>query len=601
MSNERGVREDQLATPKPAPRRGEPDLPSVELPRWTAWVLLSGMALSLLLRWFLLDQFPFMMDELYDTNLGVMVSRGAVLYREIPLERMPLMTFLIAAFHRSSAGSFEAALAARQLMWVGMTLAVLLTWRLGRRFLTGAFALLPPALLLTFSNFLTSSISVRSDLLSTLFSLPALLVLTAPRLGPANLVGSGFALGLAFCTTQKAAYFVVAFAAGLGYRGWCEASAGRRDLRRFLGSMSLVSLGLALPLGCLFAYMAHLGTLKAFVDQTFLYGARAGLLADTYRHSWIHLVETLERNPGIWFLGLCGAAVLSFEGARGRGVDTGRSPRLAALGVWTLVLAALLLQHTAKFPNVFLTIAPGLALCGGVLFERLTIGVWTPERPPDWRHVVWTGAAVALLLVVPWFHHARAFRPELLNYQRMVMDRVDLLTRPDEPVFDGIGIATTRPMAVPWSMTARWFQERRAGARYEIVPYLRLRQPNVVVYNYRLDGMTWKEKEVVFASFVPHWGNVWVAGAPAETVGGDRGSRPIDLLCSAEYSVVAEDLSRVRVDGRPARAVEQLGAGRHVLDVEGEAQRVGLTLAAAVAAPRLPARGPSHMFPSYSE
>lgn len=601
MSNERGVREDQLATPEPAPLRGEPDLPTVEPPRWAAWVLMSGMALSLLFRWFLLDQFPFMMDEFYDTNLGVMVSRGAVLYREIPLERMPLMTFLIAAFHRASAGSFESALAARQLMWVGTALAVLLTWRVGRRFLSGAAALLPPALLLAFSNFLTSSISVRSDLLSTLFSLPALLVLTAPRLGPANLVGGGFALGLAFCTTQKAAYFAVAFAAGLGCRAWCEASAGKRDLWPFLRRMSLVSLGLALPLGCLFAYMAHLATLKAFVDQTFLYGARVGLLADTYSYSWIHVVETLERNPGVWFLGLCGAAVVSFEGLRRRGADSGRSPGLAAVGVWTLVLAALLLQHTAKFPYVFMTIAPGLALCGGILLHRLGEAAWLPVRPLDWRQLTWSAGAAIVLFAFPVYHHSRAFRPDLLYYQKQIMDRVDRLTGPTDSVFDGIGIATTRPMAAPWSMTARWFQERRAGAGYAVVPYLQRRQPKVLIHNYRLDGLRMNEREFLGRHFVHYWGNIWVVGLPAVRTGGETPTRQVELLSSAEYAVLAEDVSRVRIDGRSARAVESLAAGSHTLTVVGEPQDVRLVLAAAVTPPRRSSHRPMHLFPSYSE
>ncbi len=565
-------------------------------------MLLGGVTLSLVVRWTLLDQLPFIMDELYDTNVGVMVSRGARLYADISLERMPLLTYLVAATHRPEYGSFEAALAARRLMWAGSALVVLLTWLLARRFQSKSFTVFAPALLLGFSNFVTSSISVRADVLSTLLALPALFALTARRITTAVLLGGGVALGAAFCTTQKAAYFSVAFAAGLLFRTWCEEpSTGRAAIRSF-GRLLLVVVGSAVPLACLVAYMTYLGALRPFVDQTILWGAWVGLVADTYGSSRIHLVETLARNPATWLFGLCGAVAVVLEGFRqARGPEVDRSAPAAALGVWTLALAGLLLQHTAKFPYVFITIAPGLALCGGILFERLTVGAWTPERPQDWRHVVWTGAAVTFLLVVPWFHHAKAFRPGLLNYQRMVMDRVDLLTRPDEPVFDGIGIAATRPMAVPWSMTARWFQERRAGAPYEVVPYLRLRQPKVLVYNYRLNGMTWKEKEVVFGSFVPHWGNVWVAGVTADIVGGDRGSRPIDLLSSAEYSVVAEDLSRVRVDGRPARAVEQLGAGRHVLDVEGEAQRVGLALAAAVAAPRLPARGPVHMFPSYSE
>ena len=179
--------------------------------------------------------------------------------------------------------------------------------------------------------------------------------------------------------------------------------------------------------------------------------------------------------------------------------------------------------------------------------------------------------------------------------------RVDRLTGPNDSVFDGIGMATTRRMAVPWSMTARWFQERRGRVDLSIVPHLRRRQPKVFIQNYRADALSVNEREFLGRHFVHDWGNVWVVGVSSERIGEGTGSRSIELLSSADYAVLAEDLTRVRIDGRNARAVESLAAGAHTLAVVGEAQQVHLTLAASAEFPVRSRQMPLPLFPNYSE
>jgi hypothetical protein len=346
--------------------------------------------------------------------------------------------------------------------------------------------------------------------------------------------------------------------------------------------------------------MARLGALEPFLRQTLLYGAEVGLVATTYRNTWIHLAETMGRNPGIWFLGLAGALVLAYEG-RGSSADEPRRPALAAAGAWTLTLFALLLQHTAKFPYVFLNIAPGLAVCGAVLLVRFGRGAFAGTALLDWRQIAWLAGTGATLVAFPVYHHVRAFNSDLIWGQKMVMDRADALTEPTDAVFDGIGIATTRAQATPWSLTGRWVQERRAGREYPVLDWLRRTQPKIMIRNYRLDALPPAERRFLDRHFVQDWANVYVVGAALEAFGGEDPPRAIDLLAEADYALIAADLGRVSIDGRPARPVERLAAGAHTLSVAGEPQRVVLLLAAAVRLPSPPRRDPFPLFASYSE
>lgn len=577
--------------------------PTVEtrrLLRWGAALLLVLGAVALELRWYLVRQLPFVMDELVDTQLAVQVSRGVRMYVDQPYERMPLMTYLLAALHDSERGSFEAAIAGRRFFFFVSLAAVALVWCAARPLLGARAAMLAPALLLAFSNFLERSLRIRADSLSSTFALAALLVLLLPRPRAWQLASAGVALGLAFVTTQKAVYFVVAFAVALAWRTAAEGARPAQLARRLLRDGGLAAAGFFLPLAALAAAMARLGALEPFLRQTLLYGAEVGLVATTYRDTWIHLAETMERNPGIWFLGLAGALVLAYEG-RGPSADVRRRPALAAAGAWTLTLLALLLQHTAKFPYVFLNIAPGLAICGSVLLARLGRGAFAGSSPLDWRQIAWLAGTAATLVAFPVYHHVRAFRSDLIWGQRLVMERVDAVTEPTDAVFDGIGIATTRAQATPWSLTGRWVQERRAGREYPVLDWLRRTQPRVLIRNYRLDALMPAERRFLDRHFVQDWANVFVVGAALEAFGGADPPREIDLLAAAEYALIAADLRRVSIDGRPARPFERLAAGGHTLSVAGEPQRVVLLLASAARLPTPPRRDPFPLFPSYSD
>ncbi len=570
-------------------------------------VLVLLCVISLEVRWFLSKQLPFIMDELVDTNLAVQVHRGVRLYTQQPWERMPLMTFLLALAHDEGRGSFEAVVAARKLMWGATLLLGIGTWWIASRISGYRLALLAPGLLFGFSTFLERSIRVRADVLSTSFSLIALWVLVS-RLTLPRLLAAGVGLGLAFITTQKAVYFVLAFAVALIARHLREEGLGLSSVLALTQRALVSATGFFLPVLILVSAMYRLGALEELFQQCIIYGASAGLASQAYANIWMYLVQTVWRNPAFWILGLSGALVLARVGLRrdaregGQATDPQAGPALA-LAFWTLAMFLLLLQHTAKFPYLFLNIAPALAVSGHYLLRLLMTGdaSWERLRRTRWRRAVGAGALLVLLAAHPILHHVRGFESDLIWRQKAIMDRVDLLSNPEDAVFDGVGMAVTRRKATPYSLTVRWFSERAAGAPFAVLPWIDARQPVVMILNYRIRSLSPRERDYLNSHFLPEWANIWVVGTAVHHQGEGPTKVDIDLLTTAEYAVEARDLSSVRLDGRPVRRRERLSAGRHEVLVEGPRQNIVVRLARAVEHPPPPRVKPFSLYPSYRD
>ena len=569
--------------------------------QWGVLVLAVVFLITFEVRWYLTTQLPFMMDELVDTQLAVQVSRGATMYRDLPYERMPLMTFLLAALHDPSDGSFAAAVSARRVLFVLTLLTFVGTWLGARNLLGNRAALLAPALLATFSHFLQQSIRVRADSMSTTASTVALAMLGLPKLGAPPLIVAGLSLGVAFGTTQKAVYFVISFAVGLACRRWVEEGGGLRWFKRIVRDGGIAAIGFFTPLVVLGLTFAYAGGLKPFLRQTLLWGAQVGLVSETYTYTWKYVRETLERNPAFWILGFVGAGLLLWRMRTARTEEAERrslTARGAGIGAWTACLLLLLLQHKTKFPYVFVNPAPALAICGAVPLTHAARFIHS-DRAADWTRVLFVVSVSVMLVIVPAYHHVESFSGGLLWLQKEVMDRVDAITAPEDAVLDGTGMATTRRKATPYSLTGRWFSERRHGAPYEIIPWLRQTEPEVMIFNYRLKGL--REDEIAFLRrhFVQDWGNVHVVGATIAA--GETGmTGKIDLLATTTYFVDAADLSRVEIDGRPAEPFMNLTSGTHEVRVSGPGQQVQLRLAQAVKVPPPRPTRIISLYPSYS-
>ena len=575
--------------------------------RWLFYCIICLCLISLYSRWIMTERLPFIMDELVDTQIGYQVGKGLKIYSELKWERTPLMTFLIGAITKSSKSSFNTSILARKLMWFGTAIIFFLTYCIARQVDGSYTAVLSLLLLCGFTTFLDRSIRIRADLISTLFSLPGLWAVVYPSLHPLFLGVAGFFLGLAILTTQKAVYFVFAFAVALVGRQIIIFGLNAQSFKK-IGLNSLIAIaGFAVPILSFLLWIHFSGRMEQFLDQCFFHAANAGLIADTYRYTWKFLWQTFSRNPIIWSFGLVGIFILLFEG-----IQQKRNPSLKenknetlgpgiALSLWTLSMFVLTLQHTVKFPYFYLNIAPSLAICASLPLAYFIFLVLKPEQRLNWTHIVSVLLFSYLLLVAPFFHHKKNLKIDLIRVQSAIMNRVDSITDPEDAVFDGIGIAVTRRKATPYSITARWFDERRAGANYDIIGPLKKTEPKILIWNYRMNRLRDSEKAFLNAHFIQDWANIYVVGADILHKGPETTRKRINLLSTAKYAVLARNREKIHIDGKIAKPVELLTAGDHEVVIAGESQKIQLKYFPAVKIPSPPQRNIFQLFPSYSD
>lgn len=553
------------------------------------------------------ERLPFIMDELADTQIGCQVGRGVKMYSEIEWERTPLMTYLISAITKSAENSFSTAILVRRLMWFGTVIIFFLTYFIARNIHGPRSAVFALLLLCGFTTFLDRSIRIRADLVSTVFSLPALWILVSTSLHPIFLGIAGFFLGLAVLTTQKAIYFVAAFAVALVGRQIILSGLNAQSLKKILLDGIIAIAGFAVPTIPFLIWMHVSGRMEQFLDQCFFHAARAGLISDTYRNTWNFLWQTTLRNPAIWCLGLMGIFILLFEGIKDK-----RNPLLVenktaiispgiALSLWTFTMFILTIQHTVKFPYLFLNIAPSLAICGSIPLSRIIFFFMIPRPRLNWTRIVFALLSSFILFIEPSLHHKRRLKTDLIQVQSAIMNRVDSITNPEDAVFDGIGIAVTRKKATPYSMTARWGDERKAGANYDIIGPLKNSQPKVLIWNYRMNHLRKDEQAFLDTHFVLDWANVYVVGTSVFHRGPETTIETINLLSSAKYAILAEDRHRIRIDGKILGSVEFLTAGDHKVIIDGESQKLQLKYFPALRIPPPPPQEKFQLFPSYSD
>jgi len=574
-----------------------------KLPNWLAIAIVVLVLASILFRLLLTETAGFIMDELVDVNLAYQVGNGLKIYQDVLWERTPLMTYILSWVISDAESSLAAVLAARKVMWLASGILFFLVYMGGRRICGGLSALAAPLMLLSFSTFLDRAIRVRADLISTLLATPALLLLMAPRLGPLSQACAGLCLGLAFITTQKAAYFVLAFALGLICRVLFETRFGLVSLKRILGYGFVSALCFFVPVLVLGFFMSQSGRLHVFLEQCFFGATDMGLVNQTYSSTRLFVGQTVSRNPLFWGLGIAGMAILISEAIKEwrkqQPIANSASAAGLALGTWTFAMLVAISFHTVKFPYLFLNVSVCLALCAALPLARSLEAA--SGRPWDWTHWSLAIGAFFCLVFAPYTHHARNMRSAHFHRVAAVMARVDLITTPQDHVLDGIGIATIRRKATPYSFTARWYNDRQAGADYPVLGYLKQKKPVVAIMNYRLDRLEPAERAFIDKYYIQDWANIHVLGANAQHPGGEPGRHRIHILASHPYAVLARDRSKLRLDGKVPKGIEVLSAGEHELVIEGEPQDVTIKYLPSVkiAPPRPVPAG--NLFPGYDQ
>lgn len=540
-------------------------------------LIIASLASRFAISW----RMPFIMDEFVDVQLACDVAKGADLYVDRPWERTPLMTWLLGPLCSAASDSWHAVMLARLPFVVWSAVLVLFVALAASRAFGPGRGWLAAFLTLSCTTFLDHGLRVRADSLTTFLASATLLLMLRSGERARHMLASGVLLGAAFLTSQKAIYFAIAFAAAVVARAVVLRRAPLQIARCVALEGGLAAAGCVAVLGVFVAWLGVDDALAAFREQALAGAIRIGLVEKVYAGTTAFINQELFRSPVFWVLGLAGGLTSVVEAFRpdASNADRSRLGSNAALGAWCVVSVLCVAQHTAKFPYVFLTLVPGFAIAGSSLAFRILAAL---SGQPRWSWQGLTvGVAGTILLLVPALrrHHEHLAPNQVTEHQRAVIARVDRISTPEDAVFDGTGIVVKRPMATPYSMTARFYAELARGYPYDIEGWLRRTQPKVMIDSYRVRQVPPELAEKIGRWFVRDWANVFVAGASFKHAGGIT-EEEFELLGKAEYAISPG--GAVSIDGSTSQDVVTLDAGVHRIRIEGAPRRVVIQWAPSV-------------------
>lgn len=522
----------------------------------------------------------FVMDEYNLVSSGLAIPRG--FYEGYDPVKTVLHVYFYDLGRALAEGSVDLMRTAR-LQGLALALAmVALTWGVARNLGQGrGEALFAVVVLLAFTTFLERSFRVRSEPLAVSLPLFALWLATGRwRAAPATRFAAGLAVGAAFLTTQKAAYYALAF--GLAYlaAGMAGEGAPRARVRRAVAGAALFSAGWATSLVVYAAAFGGWGFPRV-LRMVFTSPLAVVFHGDEPYPSFApFLVQTVSHN--LLAYGLCAAGLLV---ALARWRRLGEAERLAA--VVTLVITVAVFTNSQPWPYVFVMAIPFLAPWSA-LPVRL---VPAPRR------------AVALLAVLAIlsasFLRNAAYLGRHNGDQRRVMERAERLLGPNDRYADGVGMLPTRPWAGElWNWDSIVIaQVRRSFAAGDLSPVQAILddQPKLLILTYRLHAMAPILAPLMAGSYVPVDPNILLAGAALRGGATDFVNR-----WEGEYRLYGGDgrpaEGPYRVDGREVRGAVRLGLGPHRVESAAAEPLFLLPAGLDLAGPLPPAEPPVNLF-----
>ena len=227
---------------------------------------------------------------------------------------------------------------------------------------------------------------------------------------------------------------------------------------------------------------------------------------------------------------------------------------LAFLSFSLLALAV----NPVPFPYNMVWATPALLLAA-------TAGAhWLLQQTPRLRLLL-AGALVALCMAQ--FEHqivSDDYMNRSWDAQLKLVEAVESLTGPSEPVFDGVGMVCTRPPATrDWLLHSVFMPEYETGRREQLRDVIaRVAPPVLIGGHYRFDWLLDADRSAIAAHYLGLSRQLWVLGV--QTVGVEAA---VSILRAGRYQVLplAPSDGSVQVDGQSvaARGVVSLTAGTH--------------------------------------
>jgi hypothetical protein len=345
------------------------------------------------------------------------------------------------------------------------------------------------AVLLSFSNFLEHSFRIRSDTLAAFFSIAALIPLLTPELEWPRVLTSGLLIGLAFISTQKAAYAAVAIGLAILVHSGTLLTRLRRGFVYTGGFLVVLTLYAV--------YFGGTDVLRVFrmvalgpVPLAVSAGAYAG--GSLRMYAWRSLIQ----NPIAYALCAAGAAASAWNWK-----NTGPAERAALVA--SAVITAAYFLHSQPWPYVFVHCLPFLAV-----FSGRTLAIAPTLRPS----VIALLAAAALIPSLMRNVHYTQFDNA---QQELTVAQAESLLGPNDRYQDGIGmVPTRRPAWFTWwdGMNAAQLADAVSrGDRSELLNIVR-NKPKLWILNYRIRALWGALSPIIESSYVRVYPNVLLSG-----------------------------------------------------------------------------------------
>ncbi|MEW6747325.1 MAG: glycosyltransferase family 39 protein [Planctomycetota bacterium] len=366
-------------------------------------------------------------DEWEHLNAASFVAQGERPYVTFFENHPPLTILLLQPAVRSADDPAVIIRVARIFLYLISLGALAVVALLGRSLAGPIGALLAPLLLLTLEVFFQKSLEARPDGPAMLFLLGALLSFAgAARRGSfARLVVGGACLTLSVLFTPKVIY--AAAGAVLGVLIAFPAASRRQRIATGLRALVAMAAGGGLVAGLAVAIMAQQGILKGFVNDcvkvslTMVIDNPAAFLRSG-------LTGSLRDNSVVWALGVAGLVQAVLAGRHRRHAI------VAICGASFLLGVAGLFHIDAPLRQYYLTFVPQLALFAALALTSLLDWVWAHAG----RGITIGLLALVLALSIgpPAGAVWNARKPEILELQLRVLNRVLDVTQPGDRVFD---------------------------------------------------------------------------------------------------------------------------------------------------------------------
>lgn len=403
------------------------------------------------------------------------------------------------------------------------------------------------------TTFLERSFRIRVDMFATGLALAGLYLffrLTAWR----RPLAAAALLCLAFCATQKSAYFIIAFVVSylLVYR-----RESPHWLREFL---VFAVAGMVLFAGYV-AIFGHGGYYANVLKATFWHEKTVGLATERqYEIASSFYWQTFSRNVlfyGLSFAGLV-AALASWRE---------RSWEQRFLACFTLALLALFAMHRDVWPYVFVIVIPFLACYAAFLSEIIL------QALRKWPKVA--VLPVGILLFLTGFlavrQHIDHLRIRCVD-QLPTIRTAEAFLGPEDTYYDGIRMIGTRKSAnrlllertALKNLLASWKTE---GPRF--LDDLIQAQCKVIIYNYRLEYLPPRFQRFLEAHYVLLGRSVYVSGSEITA-----SPQEVDVVWPGRYGFLAGgEVRSLSIDGQIVNDVRKrshLSQGKHRIAFDGD-------------------------------